>query len=179
METIVDLTIRSFNLMDFAPFISVAIAVNFVYSFWSGVKDKTINNFNEKTDNFIQELNSVYTSGNCNQSSTVNNLKTQADGYGATLTSLSLISTVTGLIIVFILFVILGFLGFAPTYKIPLSQGVLLITLSLAPSTLLRVFGLLYSNWALKQLNKTSSIMKEAAKSAIKDNQQAAYQQPR
>ncbi|WP_217533074.1 hypothetical protein [Vibrio metschnikovii] len=162
-------------LYDFAPFLSVAMAINFVSSFWDGVKNRAVNNLNESRDRFIIELNGVYTSGNCNQSDSVKDLNLEADKYKNSLGILSFLATSIGMLVVVGLFVLLALIGFAPKAELTLEQGLWLIFFSIIPSSFLRILGVIYSWYAVKKLKELSQIMKNAAKAAIKDNQQAAY----
>ncbi|EGR8992373.1 hypothetical protein BST55_22585 [Vibrio vulnificus] len=169
------LIIEPFLLYDFAPFLSVAMAINFVSSFWDGVKNRAINNLNDSRDAFIDELNGVYTSGNCNQSDSVKDLNLEADKYKKKLNILSFLATSVGMLVVVGLFFLLALIGLAPKAALTLEQGLWLIFFSIIPSSSLRILGVLYSWHAVKKLRELSQIMKNAAKAAIKDNQQAAY----
>ncbi|EGQ8673262.1 hypothetical protein V5H29_16700 [Vibrio cholerae] len=163
------------RLYDFAPFLSVAIAINFVSSFWDGVKNKAINNLNSSREAFITELNAVYTSGNCQQSDSLQRLNDKADKYKSRLSALSFLATLFGLFVVFVLFILLALIGFAPEATLTIKQATQLCITSIVPSTAFRLAGVLYSKYAVNQLEELSSIMKGAAKAAIKDNQRAAY----
>lgn len=164
-----------YNLYDFAPFLSVAMAINFVSSFWGTIRDRSINNLNQNRDTFITELNAVYTSGDCVQSDSVKEVNNKADKYKTKLTVLSFLSTLIGMIVVIILFALLALIGFNPKIELNFEQAFWLSILSVFPSSTLRFIGLIYSWKAVKELKELSQIMKNAAKAAIKDNQQAAY----
>lgn len=88
--------VESILLYDFAPFLSVAIAINFVSSFWDEVKNKAINNLDAHRESFITELDAVYTSGNCKQSDSVMELSAEAEKYKSTLSLLSFVATSPG-----------------------------------------------------------------------------------
>lgn len=162
-------------LYDFAPFISVAMAVNFVSSFWHGIKNKSINNLNNNTELFVAELSAVYPSGNCTNSDSVKDLTTEAAKHKTKLSFLSFLATSIGILVVCILFFLLALIGFSPKTELTFQQGIIMTCISILPSTLLRLVGILYSRHAVKQLKKLSQIIKNAAKAAIKDKQQSAY----
>ncbi len=162
-------------LYDFAPFLSVAMAINFVSSFWDEVRNKAVNNLDIHRESFINELNVVYTSGDCQRSDSVVALDEEAETYKKFLTGLSLLATSLGVIIVLCLFVLLAWIGFYPKEQITENQALWMVAFSIVPSTLLRGWGAYYSRSAIKKLEKTSKTMKTAAKAAIRDNQQAAY----
>lgn len=168
-----------FLLYDFAPFISVAMAVNFVSSFWDAVKNKAINNLEKNKELFVSELNAVYTSGNCNNSNSVVLFTKEADKYKKNLTILSHFGTGTGMIIVVLLFILLSLIGFSPKAELTLVQCVYLVFISILPSSLFRILGLLYSNYAVKSLGDFSQIIKNTAKDAIKDTQAAYAKRPK
>ncbi len=176
IEQIFTQIVEPLLLYDFAPFLSVAIAINFVSSFWDGVKNKAINNLNRSLDRFISELNGVYPSGNCNQSDSVKKLNTKANKYKLKLSVLSFLATLFGLSVVCSLFILLALVGFAPEVQLTIKQGILLCLASIIPSTAFRLIGILYSKYAVSKLEELASIMKSAAKAAIKDNQKAAYE---
>ncbi|HDX8377378.1 hypothetical protein [Aeromonas dhakensis] len=168
-------TVTSFLLYDFAPFLSVAIAINFVSSFWDGVRNKAINNFDKHKESLIRDLNGVYSSGNCERSDSISDLDKESNEYKSFLEKLSCIATILGIIISIFLFCALALIGFQP--KITLTSGFawFLVIISIFPSTIFRVWGAFYSKNSIKKLEKTSNTIKTAAKAAIKDNQQAAY----
>lgn len=160
-------------LYDFAPFISVAMAINFVSSFWDDVKNKAINNLENNKVLFVTELNAVYVSGDCKNSDSVKDLNIEADKYKTVLTFFSFLATSIGMLVVCVLFSLLALIGFAPKAELTLQQGMIMTCISIFPSTLLRIVGVLYSWYAVKQLKKVSQFMKNAAKAAIKDKQSA------
>ncbi|MDD9197559.1 hypothetical protein PVK62_17195 [Aliivibrio sp. S3MY1] len=170
-----ELAVSLVLLYDFAPFISVVIAINFVSSFWDGVKNKAIDSLDAERDNLISELNAVYKSGDCLNSDSVKELDKEAQEYKVFLTYLSNIATVLGIIIVVILFVLLAYIGFEPKYKMTEFTALIMIAVSILPSTLFRCLGSIYSRNSIKKLKKTSETMKTAARAAIKDNEKAAY----
>ncbi|EIS3739133.1 hypothetical protein [Aeromonas sp. 5HA1] len=167
--------VATFLLYDFAPFLSVAMAINFVSSFWDGVKDKAINNFDKHKEGVIKDLNAVYSSGNCESSDSISDLDTEANGYKSFLKWLSLIATILGIIISILLFIALAWIGFYPKTMLTNIESILLVVISIFPSTIFRVWGAIYSKSSIKKLEKTSNTIKTAAKAAIRDNQQAAY----
>ncbi|EPW4543370.1 hypothetical protein ACWLP4_004357 [Vibrio vulnificus] len=175
LSEILALMEEPYLLYDFAPFISVAMAINFVSSFWDGVKNKAINNLKNNKELFVTELSAVYPSGNCTNSDSVKDLNDEADKYKTTLSFLSFLATSIGMLVVCILFFLLALIGFSPKAELTFQQGIIMTCISIFPSTLLRLVGVLYSWHAVKQLKKLSQIMKNAAKAAIKDKQQSAY----
>lgn len=164
-----------FLLYDFAPFMSVAMAINFVSSFWDGVKNNAINKLNSHIDLSITELNAVYRSGNCHHSESITELKKEAEGYKATLGKMSIFATAFGITVVVILFLLLAWTGFTPKQELTLSQACLIVFISVIPSNLMMGIGAIYANLSINRLARTSETIKLAARSAIKDNQQAAY----
>lgn len=162
-------------LYDFAPFLSVAMAINFVSSFWDGVKLQAINNLDSHTETFITELSAVYTSGNCTQSKSVAEITKQAEKYKKNLARLSFFATALGIIVVVVLFVLLACIGFFPKAELTIFQAFGMCVLSIIPSSFFRICGTFYSKSSVNKLEDTSQIMKAAAKDAIRDNQQAAY----
>ncbi|ENM6577901.1 hypothetical protein AB8I88_002870 [Vibrio fluvialis] len=164
-------------LYDFAPFLSVAMAINFVSSFWDAIKNKAIDNLDVNTEELVAELNAIYTSGNCGNSETVKNMRASADKPKKVLKILSATSTSLGILIVVAIFVLLAYIGFFPKYTLSLTQACLMITLSLFPSTILRLIGIWYSHSKVKAMTDNCETIKQSAKDALKDNEQAAYAQ--
>ncbi|RUO31849.1 hypothetical protein CWE12_02300 [Aliidiomarina sedimenti] len=162
-------------LNDFAPFLSVAMAINFVSSFWDGVRNKAVNNLDSHRDSFISELNAVYTSGDSERSESVVNLSNEAETYKQKLSWLSILATTISVLVVISLFILLAWIGFVPKQELTVAQAMLITSLSIIPSALLRAYGTYYSKISVNKLKIKSEIMKSAAKAAIQDNQQAAY----
>lgn len=174
-EQITDQIIELLLLADFAPLISVAIAINLVASFWAGIKNKSVNNLNDRKKSFIEELNAVYTSGNCSGSDSLTHLETTADKYIKRLSKLSSAATTLGVVVVVILLCLLALIGFLPQTHITTLHAILICFICIVPSNVLRIVGMFYSKHAVKKLEECSNLIKNSAKSAIKDNQQAAY----
>lgn len=162
-------------LYDFAPFMSVAMAINYVSSFWDGVKNNAINKLNSHIDNSITELNAVYTSGNCRQSEPIAELENEANGYKSTLEIMSLLATVFGIIVVIILFILLALIGYSPKKELTFAQANFIVIISIIPSNLMMLIGMIYADHSIKKLAKTRNTIKMTARAAIRDNEQAAY----
>ncbi|MCS0390389.1 MULTISPECIES: hypothetical protein [Vibrio harveyi group] len=168
-------TSSAYLLYDFAPFLSVAMAINFVSSFWTAIRYKAVNNFDRHRDDLVAELNAVYTSGNCSDSDPVIAFNEEAAGYKKKLSFLSKVATCIGVFLVLSQFLLLAIIGFAPQFSLTLFEAVSMVFLSLVPSTLFRVIGAFYSNSSVKKLEKTSETIKRSAKAALNDNEKAAY----
>ncbi|MGL4828862.1 MAG: hypothetical protein ACRCXG_06135 [Vibrio sp.] len=167
----------SFLLYDFAPFLSVAMAINFVSSFWGQLKNKSTNNLDRNVQNLVTDLNAVYTSGDCEKSDSVEDFKLEAEGYKKKLNLMSNISTILGILVVCSLFFLLALIGFKPKFTLSFYEAVTIIILSVFPSASLRIIGINRSKEYVTQLKKTSETIKKAAKSAIQDNEKSAYEQ--
>uniref|UniRef100_UPI00107F322A hypothetical protein n=1 Tax=Vibrio tasmaniensis TaxID=212663 RepID=UPI00107F322A len=164
----------SLFLYDFAPFLSVAIAINFVSSFWGQLKNKSINNLDRNINDLVSDLNAVYTSGDCERSDSVESFKEEAQGYKKKLNRMSKISTFLGVVIVFGLFFLLALIGFKPKFEISFYEAISMLILSVVPSAAFRFCGIHFSGKYVTELKKTSNTIKIAAKSAV-DNEKSAY----
>ncbi|EGQ7831159.1 TPA: hypothetical protein I7712_21120 [Vibrio vulnificus] len=163
-------------LYDFAPFLSVAMAVNFVSSFWDGIKKKAINDLDANANELISELNGIYTSGDCGNSGSVKKIQALSDKYKKVLSFLSALSTFFGVVIVIAIFLLLILIGFSPKHLLSFQEATFMISLSLFPSTLLRLIGIWYSKSRIEALKEHCETIKQSAKDALKDNEQSAYQ---
>ncbi|EGR1868892.1 hypothetical protein D3N24_15795 [Vibrio vulnificus] len=161
-------------LKEFAPYISVAVALNFVSSFWDAVKNKAVNRFDKNIKYLRLELENVF-DGDCESSTTYQSIQQKSDAFRTNLICLSRLSTFVGIVVVIFLFFVLALMGYRPGYEISEVDADWLMFLSVGPTVLFMLIGYIYSFYAMSAIKGKCEDAKNTASDVLRHTIKKAY----